>query len=503
MRQLMLTRLATALMLTFASTAVLAVSFGPVQMRSKLGQPLLAEIPIYDADQEEIDALTVALASETAYRRVGLDRKPTQGIQIQIVEDENGQLSVQLQTVKPFNDPVLNVLLDANWNNGGKLVREFNALVDPPYTAGTAVQTIQSPTIVQTPVIAAPERTPALSTGATAFAPKVTAAKPVPAKVPAKPNAPVKDAAAKPKAEQPTPAEPPKPQVQRVQIPATPRNQRLIETGDNLSKIAGQHQQQLSPSPISLNQMMNAILRANPEAFINGNPNLLKRGSIVRLPDSQQVIALLPEDAADLLQTQWAKKIVAQPAPVLNAANKLNPQVPATRPAPTGLPGSYSPVLQGRLKIVPTVGVMNNAGSQSGASKSGRGQELRAENTAGQEEIAARQSEITLLKNQLDEAAKLQVESKRLIELQNSQIKQLTQRMQDLEKKEASGTSAADGANVAQTGAEGANQSTPEAAWYFSPYAVIAGMLLIAALLGLLLKRKQRPMVVRRDQNFK
>jgi hypothetical protein len=75
--------------------------------------------------------------------------------------------------------------------------------------------------------------------------------------------------------------------------------------------------------------------------------------------------------------------------------------------------------------------------------------------------------------------------------------------MQDLEKKEASGANVKDSANVAQTGDVATSQSSPEAAWYFSPYAVIAGMLLIAALLGLLLKRNQRPKVVRRDQNFK
>ncbi len=141
---------------------------------------------------------------------------------------------------------------------------------------------------------------------------------------------------------------------------------------------------------------------------------------------------------------------------------------------------------------------MNNAGSQSGASKSGQGQELRAENAVSQEEIAARQSEITTLKNQLDEAAKLQVESKRLIELQNSQIKQLTKRMQDLEKSDAAGLNAAAAApgQIAVAG-----QSPSESPWYFSPYAVIIGMLLIAALLGFLLKRKPRPVVVRRYQS--
>jgi len=504
-RQLKLHQLGLGLLLALSSGAAIAVSLGQVQMRSSLGQPLLADIPIYDADEGDLESLTVALASESAFRRLGLDRRQYQDIQVQVIEDENGQLFVQLQSVKPFNEPVFNVLLDANWQNGGHLVREFTALVDPPYIARTALQTIEEPTVLQAPVVAAPEvssgRTPSIPTGSMPVEPRTAAAKPVPAKVPSKPGAPAKAEPRKTNGNAIAPGRSPvAPQAPAVRIPATADNQLLVEKGDNLSRIAGLRKQQLGPNPISLNQMMNAIQRANPEAFINGNPNLLKRGSIVRLPDAQQVVALLPEDSASLLQTQWAKKVVAQPAPVLNAANKLNKQGAAAQSkAPAAAAGVNSPVNQGRLKIVPTVGAMNNAGSQSGASKTGQGQELRAENAVSQEEIAARQSEITTLKNQLDEAAKLQLESKRLIELQNSQIKQLTKRMQDLEKSDAAVPAGAEGAAPGQIAVAG--QNPPESPWYFSPYAVIAGMLLIAALLGFLLKRKQKPAVVRRYQS--
>ena len=132
MRQLKLHQLGLGLLLALSIGDAFAVSFGQVQMRSSLGQPLLADIPVYDANEQDLDSLTVALASESAFRRVGLDRRQIKDIQIQVIEDENGQMYVQLQSVKPFNEPVLNVLLDANWQNGGHLVREFTALVDPP-----------------------------------------------------------------------------------------------------------------------------------------------------------------------------------------------------------------------------------------------------------------------------------------------------------------------------------------------------------------------------------
>ena len=336
MRQLKLHQLGLGLLLALSIGDAFAVSFGQVQMRSSLGQPLLADIPVYDANEQDLDSLTVALASESAFRRVGLDRRQIKDIQIQVIEDENGQMYVQLQSVKPFNEPVLNVLLDANWQNGGHLVREFTALVDPPYIAKTAVQTIEAPTVLLAPVVAAPEvapnRTPSISAGSQSLVTKTQAAKPTPVKAPSKPKVPTKAEPDKPTGNAAAPNRVPAvQQAPAVRIPATADNQLLVEKGDNLSKIAGLHKQQLGPSPISLNQMMNAIQRANPEAFINGNPDLLKRGSIVRLPDAQQVVALLPEDSANLLQTQWAKKVVAQPAPVLNAANKLNKQAAAAQ----------------------------------------------------------------------------------------------------------------------------------------------------------------------------
>ena len=457
-----------------------AVTLGQVQMKSGLGQPLSARIPVYDADDADVQSLTVQLASEDAFRRIGIDRNLYADLQVRLQIDDSGRSYVELTTSRPFHEPVFNILIDASWRNGGRQIKEMTALVDPPFISKTAVQTIDAPTVALTPVVAAPvSRTPSIPTGSET--PQTVAPKPqaAPSAKTPEPAAP-KPAAPKPAAPKPVPAMPT--QVRSVtsaaSIPATPDNQREVQNGESLYTIAIAHRQ-THTSAISLNQMMVAIQRANPEAFIQGDANRLKRGSILRLPDENQVRALLPDDSAGLLAGQWARKVKAQPAPVLDAANRLSRQSMA--PAANS-PGKAVANNQGRLKIVPTVGTMNNAGSQSGASKSGQGMELRAENTLTQEEIAARQVEIANLRNQLDEAAKLQTESKRLIELQNSQIKQLTERMQQLEK----GGQPANSASVAAPAA-----ATPSDPWYYSPYAAFAALLLIAGLLGVLLKRRR------------
>lgn len=460
-------------LLWLAAIPAWAVSLGQMQLQSGLGQPLLAQIPIYDADQAEINSLYVHLASEEAFKRLGIDRSLYRDIQIRIVSNEDGRAFVQLSTEKPFNEPVFNVLVDAAWRDGGRLVKELTALVDPPFISNAAVQTIEAPTVALSPVVAAPvlASSPPEPQASVDEAPpsKPESTKAVELKAPNNDPKPAPTAVSK---SAPSTAIP--------SIPATTDNQRQVQNNETLYSIALERNAQLPAARISLNQMMRAIQRANPEAFINGNANRLKRGSVLRMPDVQQVRALLPEDSAGLLAGQWSRKVQAQPAPVLGAANKLNQKPAATAPSRAAAPV----VNQGRLKIVPTVGAMNNAGSQSGASKSGQGAELRAENAATQEELAAKQAEISNLRSQLDQAGKSQAESQRLIELQNSQIKQLTQRMQEMKK-----------ANQASGPETTASTATPDATvqspWYFSPYFVFAALLLIAGLLGVLLKRKR------------
>lgn len=474
-------------------TPLWAVNFGQVQMLSGLGQPLVAEIPIYETDDLDLQSLTVQMASDSAFSRLGIDSKPVKNVQLAIVTDKNGNKFVQLKSDEPYNEPVLSVLLDAKWGADGRLVKELTALVDPPYIAKTAVQTITAPTVVLSPEVAPASlpaeivRTPTIATGSVPSK-SVDTQKKIPAPETVVAKKPASKPALETKSNEDTVTKQPvikRSTVQPVQIPATASNQLVVQKGDNLSKIAGAHQQQISSSRISLSQMMLAIQRANTNAFINGNPNLLKSGSVLRMPDEPQILAMMPEDSANLLQTQWAKKVNAQPAPVLDAANKLSNKSNATKAVPSNS-GVNAPVNQGRLKIVPTVGNMNNAGSQSGASKSGQGQELRVDNTLSQEEIATRQAEIGTLKNQLGDAVKLQVESKRLIELQNSQIKLLTQRMQELEKGSATTTQ--------QSSLTAAPSTMPKelvTPWYLSPFVMIAGLLLTAAFLGFLLKKKK------------
>ncbi len=475
------------LFLLILALPALAVNLGQVQMQSGLGQPLLAYIPINDASSYELQNLKVKLASNDAFRRLGLDSKLYDDVAIEIVEDETGRSLIQLSTTDAFNEPVFNLLLETKLGNGTGQVKEFTALVDPPFIAKAAIQTIETPTVALTPVVASPLQTPTIQTpsvptGSTPKSKTVENNVKTPAdqtkngrtvakQIIEKPQNPVKPV---------SPATPP-PVIPK--IPATAANQHEVSSGESLYTVSLEHQKKLGDSAISLNQMMTAIQRANSQAFIRGDKNLLKRGSVLRLPDAQQVRALLPDDTANLLNSQWSKAVQAQPAPVLDAANRLASATADKPKTTTTNPGNTSQANQGRLRIVPTVGNMNNAGSQSGASGAGKGSELRAETGVAQEELVAKQLEITNLRSQLDAANKLQLESKNLIELQNTQIKQLTQRMQEIEK--------TGNQPETQTGRPIITDGIEHVPWYASPFALLGGLLLIAVLLGFALKRRR------------
>ena len=57
-----------------ASMQAQAVGLGTIEVKSKLAQPFVAEIPLTINSSDEADGLVVRLASPEAFERVGLER---------------------------------------------------------------------------------------------------------------------------------------------------------------------------------------------------------------------------------------------------------------------------------------------------------------------------------------------------------------------------------------------------------------------------------------------
>ncbi|MCX8521871.1 MAG: hypothetical protein ORN28_10095, partial [Rhodoferax sp.] len=108
--------------------------------------------------------------------------------------------------------------------------------------------------------------------------------------------------------------------------PAASTRQVRVKTGDSASKIALAAQPEgvslAQPEGVSLDQLLVAMLRANPEAFVKGNLNRLRDGVMLNLPSPQQARSI---DAAE------AKRIVLAQSKDFHAFRRnLASNAPAT-----------------------------------------------------------------------------------------------------------------------------------------------------------------------------
>ena len=68
-----LQRIALAVALAIAAGPAAALGLGQIQVKSKIDQPLLAEIPIISSDPAELEQLQARLASPDTFARIGLE----------------------------------------------------------------------------------------------------------------------------------------------------------------------------------------------------------------------------------------------------------------------------------------------------------------------------------------------------------------------------------------------------------------------------------------------
>src|SRR5690606_21904412 len=132
-----------------------------------------------------------------------------------------------------------------------------------------------------------------------------TVAKPEAAPAPAASAAPVNaPAPAQPVAAAPTPAPTPAAAAPTDATPAPAAKQGddtyKVKQGDTLTEIAMAHK----PQDVSLQQMLVALHRANEDAFIKKNMNLVRVGKILRIPDAASASQINQDEAVRVVNTQ-------------------------------------------------------------------------------------------------------------------------------------------------------------------------------------------------------
>ena len=387
--------------LALLSNAALALGLGEIKVKSQPGQPLLAEIPIISSEPGELEQLRARLASPTTFERVGLPRPQglVNELDFSVALDEAGRPVVRVTSRTPVDVPAVNFLIEVDWGQG-RLVREYSALVSAPGTLAAASQpVIDAPVAAPTDTIARPVQ-PVVATP-----PESVPAERTP--LPAPPRAP----APAPVAAAPAPQVAPGDALAPVR-----RGQSLSQVAAPLARAQG----------YTLDQAMVALLRANPEAFINGNINLLKQGAVLRVPESAEAQTIREDEAAALVRSQiaeWrrARAPIPQPAAVVEpaAAATTAPQAPRT-----------APVADARLEIAPAAAGTSGSGTQSGVSAGGEGEMLANEQLQqSKEDLAAREAEVQELRSQVAELEKLKAQQEKLLAMKDSDLAAAQQRL--------------------------------------------------------------------------
>jgi len=129
--------------------AVQALGFGGIKLNSSLNEKLSAEVALLSATANDIQSLTIKLATEEAFLRSGIERTALLNkLKFKVKQRANGDYYIKVTTTQTVREPFMNFLLELDWKNG-RMLREYTMLIDPP---GRAPQLLakKAPVIAET-----------------------------------------------------------------------------------------------------------------------------------------------------------------------------------------------------------------------------------------------------------------------------------------------------------------------------------------------------------------
>jgi pilus assembly protein FimV len=242
-----------------------ALSLGRMQVQSFLGESLRAELELRDVSEADAKSFKAEVSPAATFKALGLEYQSAYtelAFNLQLLPE--GRALLKISGSRPVAVNFIELVFDFSWASG-RTTRDFTLLIMPPATPGPVAPV--APAVQEAPAPAA----------APAAAAQMPAAVPAPA----------------------TPA----PAVQAPKPAAAKGGSRLtVKAGDTASELAVQ----AKSVNVSLDQMLLAMLRSNPEAFVANNVNRLLAGAELSVPTPDQAQALDPVEARKtiLLQSQ-------------------------------------------------------------------------------------------------------------------------------------------------------------------------------------------------------
>ena len=366
-------RLICSLLVLGLAQGVSALGLGSITAESALNEPLEAQIELLNVGSLSEQEIIVQIGSVNDYQMAGVTREYFHtGIEFEpFLAGPNGRSYIQLSTTAPVREPYLNVVIQVRWPQG-RLLREYTLLLDLPVFSGrTEASQVNQPSSAS-PAVTTPAPRPTLTS----------------------------------QPRQPTPVPP----QQVFGGPTVSGTDYRVETGDTLWSLAGRVAE---GQQMTRYQAMLAIRDLNPQAFVNGDPNTLRAGYLVRIPTEEQANTRSSAQAYnEFVSIQQGGSVGSLATPISAAATDFRNQ--SSAPASSG----------GRLALSSSSSLGSGTGSADEAEMVAT---LASENETLKEELDRSELENQDLQERVAMLEERLALSESLIEIENEELANVQQ----------------------------------------------------------------------------
>lgn len=375
-----------------SSLSVYALGVGNLTLKSTLNQRLDARIDLLGVAPRESEQISVGLAAPEQFDKLGIENEVVlQGLRFSVERDPSGDWFIHVTSQAAVREPFLSFLLEVNWP-AGRVMREFTVLLDPPVVVEQAPGAIEAPETGPPTRVVLPEP-PSLE----------------PADV-AVPPATFSDRS----------------------LPPAARTDELVYTtqrGDALWRIA----KDMRPDGVTIEQMMLALYRDNPQAFFGNNVSKLKAGQVLRLRDAATIAEIDVADAAAEIQRQHEEWLATARRYNRNTTVLASNDTRVTPDRRGGGGKSASMDNISRLQLVTPVAKDGETAEQLGSSGANGPdiEHMRNDLALAIEAVEASRKENTSLQQRVGALEKQVASMQRLIELKDQELRALQGRHAD------------------------------------------------------------------------
>lgn len=305
------TLISVAILTSLSPALSFAFGMGGLQLDSTLNQKLDASIELIGVQENEAESIVVDIAPAAIYERMGIERDPIlKKLKFSLQKTPEGVPYIHVFTDEVITEPFVNFLIELNWSNG-RLLREFTLLLDPP------VLLDEKPAAVEAPQADIPP-TFTVTTDSPGEIPETIKASKIPdpeleedldATSDDESDAEINEVFEKILASESLDntenlSEETNKPVETIEEAKAPQSTSLVYEEVKKNEILWHIAEKMRPDNISVEQMMLALQRENPNAFFGDNVSFLKAGAVLRIEDTSTLNQISVEDAIEEIARQ-------------------------------------------------------------------------------------------------------------------------------------------------------------------------------------------------------